>query len=884
MASPLQQVEKLFHEVLELAPEKRPAFLDTRCAGDTTLREAVEKLLLFDDGKTDTGTLFTSPLAQAAGQLRDESPTLAEEGGIPPSEPPPAVAGYELLEELGRGGMGVVYKARQISLNRLVALKMLLPGRAAAPERLARFRLEAEALACLQHPHIIAIYDIDSAAGRPYFSMEFVAGGSLAQLLDGRPQDIPSSAGLLETLARTMDVVHRHGIVHRDLKPANILLSPEPSNKTEINVPGAESKPSHGTLFPKISDFGLAKVQSAGSKLTQTGMVMGTLSYMAPEQARSAGQEVGPAADQYALGSILYEMLTGRPPFEAETPAESIEQLLNVEPLSPARLRPKVPRDLATICLKCLEKSPRQRYASTRELARDLRRFQAGEPIQARPVGIVGRLYRWCRRRPLVACLLMLSLILAMRVVALRINYAARLEDAFASAQAQAELERQLLVAANVAVARDKQEQQDAFLALLRFAQALKLDEGHGDHETELRTAIADTLRQCPLPDDFRVRKLHLLCMNLDAGGGWLVLAGANQQIQMCDAYTGQPAGPVLAMREPVHAGAVSRDGRWLVTLGETARFWDVSTGKPQELPCKGKDAIIRAFFHPERRILLTQHADAALRFWDLTTGPLQMPPPFTSAGIASVSDDGRWLFTIDDARHGQLWDVDKGQAVGRPISLGEKVSRCAVGPGGRLLALAGPANVLRLWDVSAATWSTPMRLGQRIEQVAFSPSGDRVLVVAGNQGTQIWRIPSSELISVLYPPAAIPAEVHFSPDGSLVIATDHTGAGRLWDAATGRPAAPPLRHGGSLATAVHRRDGKLVCISRSGTVATWSMPLKRSSRNQEVPESRPVDQLITLAEFLASSQLDEQQIRRDLSADELQSRWEAIKRIGGMP
>jgi hypothetical protein len=878
--SVIQQVEQLFHEVLAVAPEKRRAFLDTRCGGDVTLRREVEKLLRFDDGKEDTGALFTSPLAQAAGQLR--GPTLAGEGPLGPPEPPPVVPGYEILEELGRGGMGVVYKARQTSLNRLVALKMLLPGRAGAQETLARFRLEAEALARLQHPHIIAIYDISTAEGRPYFTMEYVAGGSLAQLLDGRPQDIAGSARLLETLARTMDAVHRHGIVHRDLKPANILIRTESVVlSAELNDP---QRSVLSTVFPKVSDFGVAKLHSAGSsKLTQTGMVMGTLCYMAPEQAWSGGREVGAAADQYALGSMLYEMLTGRAPFDGDTDAEFLNQLLHVDPLSPVYLRPKVPRDLATICLKCLEKSPRQRYASSLELAEDLRRFQEGKPIQARPVRLLGRATRWCRRKPLAAGFLFLSLALALALVIMAVVYNGRVQDALAKSLKTAERERRQLVTANLLIGKAELERGDAFLALLRFASALELEEGHGERETELRIAIAATLRQCPLPVDFNVRNERLLCMDVDAGGGWLVLATANQQLQVCEAFTGQSAGPVLSPPEPVQSAAVSRDGRWLLTLGAAARFWDLSRTQSQELPCRGNEAITRAFFHPDGRILLTEHADASLRRWDLTNRPLKMPPAFARARLGAVSDDGRWAFTIDRDEKGQFCDVGRARVVGKPVVLGEKVSRCAIGSQGRLLAVVGPSNVLHFWDVPAAAWTpTASRLAKPIEQVALSSTEERVLIVAGNHGPQIWRFPSSELVAVLSPPPARATEIQFSPDGSLVVAVDRAGAGRLWVAATGRPATPPLRHGGPLATAIRRADGKLVTISRSGTVGIWSLPLKGGAGNPEVPENRPVDQLITLAEFLASSQLDEQQIRRDLSADELQARWEAVKRQEG--
>lgn len=295
-----------------------------------------------------------------------------------------SVKGYQILGELGRGGMGVVYRARQTALNRLVALKMILVGGHAGSEQLARFRAEAEAVAQLQHPNIVQVYDIGEQDSLPYFSLEFVDGRALDKELAGKPQPESKAAQLIETLARAMHYAHERSIIHRDLKPANVLLTK--------------------TGLPKISDFGLAKQLESDSSKTRTGTIMGTPSYMAPEQGRGEKQ-VGPLADVYALGSMLYEMITGRPPFLAPTALDTLMRLLNEEPLPPSRLQSRVSRDLETICLKCLQKDVRRRYASAAELADDLKRFQAGEPIHARPVGRLERAWRWCKRNSRVAAL-----------------------------------------------------------------------------------------------------------------------------------------------------------------------------------------------------------------------------------------------------------------------------------------------------------------------------------------------------------------------------------------------------------------------------------------------------------------------------------------------
>jgi hypothetical protein len=288
--------------------------------------------------------------------------------------------------------MGIVYKAEQTALRRTVALKMILRADHASTEERRRFHAEAEAVAQLQHPSIVQVYEVGEYNGLPYYSLELCSGGSLVEQLDGTPWAPQRAADLVRTLAEAMQVAHQAGLVHRDLKPANVLLTAD----------GA----------PKITDFGLVKRLNVQGQ-TQTGAVLGTPSYMAPEQASGKSKDVGPTADIYALGAILYELLTGRPPFRATTTMETVLQVLNEEPVAVGRLQPGVPRDLETICHKCLEKEPRRRYASAEALAKDLRRFETGEPVSARPVGPMMRLHKWARRRPAVAGLLALVAVVA---------------------------------------------------------------------------------------------------------------------------------------------------------------------------------------------------------------------------------------------------------------------------------------------------------------------------------------------------------------------------------------------------------------------------------------------------------------------------------------
>jgi serine/threonine-protein kinase len=327
------------------------------------------------------------------GSVRPENGSLSLSSILSPRQKthsqgdslPTHVANYEILGILGRGAMGVVYRARQAGLNRLVALKMVLSGDHASQTQRERFHKEAEAIAQLQHPNIVQIHEIGEHQGCPFFSMELVEGKSLVQEIDGTPKPPTDAARMVRILAIAMQVAHEKGVIHRDLKPGNILLT----------LDGA----------PKITDFGLAKKLEEDSTATQTGTILGTPSYMAPEQADGRIEAIGPRSDVYSLGTILYELLTGRVPFKASSVLDTLEQVRTQEPIPPIQFSPSVPRDLETICLKCLSKSPDRRYQSAGELADDLTRYLEGKPILARPVSAPERFWRWCRRNPRVAVL-----------------------------------------------------------------------------------------------------------------------------------------------------------------------------------------------------------------------------------------------------------------------------------------------------------------------------------------------------------------------------------------------------------------------------------------------------------------------------------------------
>ncbi len=453
---PAESLERLLGEVLT-DPERE--CIEAHVEGCTACQETLHRLAQSAPGPAPAhlqSALSEPAVGEATAEadafleaLKQKVVSSGSDGrpGWQPSESEsaglPEVAGYEILEELGRGAVGVVYRARHRVLNRLVALKMILAGPHLSPEARRRLRVEAQAIARLRHPNIVQIHEVGEQAGCPYLALELVEGENLAGWVAGVARPAAEAARTVATLAGAVDYAHRQGVIHRDLKPANVLMAAD------------------GTA--KITDFGLAKILPgpgvAEERMTQSGMILGTPSYIAPEQARGQAKGAGPGVDIYSLGAILYELLTGRPPFQGISPMETLLQAAHQEPVPVTRLVPRVPRDLDTICLKCLEKDPAKRYATAGEVADDLNRFLNHEPIRARPVGRLERGLRWVRRRPAPAALLAGSLLLAMslvggglwlvrqrteaaRIVAQELREVARLQQEFSWAEAGAELER----------------------------------------------------------------------------------------------------------------------------------------------------------------------------------------------------------------------------------------------------------------------------------------------------------------------------------------------------------------------------------------------------------------------------------------------------------
>jgi len=726
----------IFNEAVEIADARQRAeYLAQACGADTALRQSVEELI----EANDAAGRFLGGSEESIGL---DSRNIA--GGIPLAGKPgeqsiPYFGDYQLLEEIARGAMGIVFKARQSSLNRTVALKMILAGRLASPALVQRFQTEAEAAANLKHPNIVAIHEVGEHEGQHYFSMDYIEGQDLAERMRQGPVPLKEAASCVEIIARAIHYAHQRGVLHRDLNPSNILLDRQGQ--------------------PHVTDFGLAKLVEHESTLTQSHDVMGTPSYMAPEQAAGDVKQLTIAVDIYSLGAILYELLTGQPPFRAGTALETMRQVMEQEPEPPSRVahqashttHERVDRDLETICLKCLQKDPNARYNSAEALAKDLARWQAGEAILARPVAPVERIWRWCKRKPVTASLvlavasLMTALAVGSTVAAFRIareGERARKAELEAVQQKQDttdELWRSYLAQARAARFSGQPGCRFDSLDVLAKAAAIR-------SSPELRDEAIACLA---LPDLKVKRRLAVKLGVFDRALQRYAVAATN--LGNISIRRVSDDHEVLLLPNP--AGTVyrislfSHDGKFLPVLCQDhwLRVWNLETCQIAfAVPCATRHESVD--FQPDDRCIAVAAGGSEVSVYELAAGREvnRFATPF-AATCVRYDPSGQKL-AISAFRDTRLAILDPRSGAALMILTNVAGSgEVAWHPRDSSLAAAGKDGLIYVWDTGTGELLHSLK-GHQSEpgNVAFAHDGD-ILISSGWDGTQLWHARSGE-------------------------------------------------------------------------------------------------------------------------------------------
>jgi WD40 repeat protein len=702
--------------------------------------------------------------------MTDETPaggsSVADAAGVSAGQ---RLGEYDLIEPIARGGMGVVWRARQRRLDRIVALKVITGGWLSDPELVARFQAEATAAARLDHPGIVPIYEVGEHDGHHFYAMKLIEGGSLAS---ARRPPASGAARLVAQVARAVHYAHQHGILHRDLKPGNILLDPEGR--------------------PLLTDFGLAKLLEADSSITRTQAVLGTPSYMAPEQAGGSSGSLTTAVDVYGLGAVLYDLLTGRPPFVADSAVKTLREVLEAEPVRPSAANPAVDRDLETVCLKCLEKDPARRYGSAEAVAEDLDRWLALEPVLARPSTAWQRTAKWIRRHRSRAVIIAILTVAFLVVTTLTFVMNVRLSAARTDLARQAEIQRRDLVRLNVATGNRLATSGDGFAALLSFAEAARLDEASADRLDLHRFRFAATLAHLP-------QMLHVL------------------------SHTGLVA-----------CARFSRDGTRLLTASRdrTVRVWDLRTGSALSPPMAHPGPVVWAGFGPGERLVFTRTAAGEVRAWSSETGtPVLGPFPGLGPGIVrdgvpteiTFSPDRR-EFVVLDRNHVILREAQEGGEVADPIQCPARPNQALFSPDGSRLAILLERGPLLIWDRASGDMKSFPTGGLGWRNGAWSPDGRWIALSSASFVVRIFDVDSRQLLPVVLRHEDTPLGIQWTARADRLLTWSYDGTARMFEMETGRPLFPPLRHSGPVfAAALSPDEQRVVTAGWDGFVRLWN-------------------------------------------------------------
>lgn len=715
-------------------------------------------------------------LRRAAGNAPEEQPN--ELGQSHPTDSASAVrhfGRYELLEEVARGGVGVVFPARDPRLGRIVALKVLVAGEWASQTFVERFRNEATATAGLDHPHIVPMYEFGEVEGRHYLAMRFLEGGSLAQRLGNgsRPYAPKDAALLVAKIARAVHHGHQRGVLHRDLKPGNVLLD--------------------AAGEPFLADFGLARLLTSNSTITRTLAVMGTPAYMAPEQALGKSHEVTTAADVYGVGTILYELLTGQPPFAGGTTAETLRQVIEQEPRRPSLLHPAIPRDLDIICLHALEKDPHARYGSAEALAEELERWLRHEPILARPVTTPERAWKWARRHPAMAGLVAFGLLSLTTIAVVTSVLNLRLQHARNRADSLAEQQRRQLVELHVENGLRNLSQLDPFRALPFFLSALRLDEGHAAEESIHRLRIGNLLAMAPKLAREWPLFTNTSVFAVDRDRHRLFAAGI-ASVKGWNLADGEWVGPELRGATSVVAMLPGMDDQSLITLNAVGAVqrWNLHSGELDGETVRIPKAARQMAFCASRGFVAIP-AEGALWLVPVTNGASPVRIPIEGTGLdVGLDSAGRRAAVCTKQQQVIRLDLERYEVDGAPLQFNNALRFARYSPDGRKLAVV--IGYWRAWIHDAGTGAlvgNPMKHPAGILEATLCPDGTRLVARTYKYELFLWNVTTAELIRKLE--GAGYGQAEFGGDGARILAMAPGNRLQLWESSDGRALATPL-------------------------------------------------------------------------------------------
>ena len=810
---------------------------------------------------------------------------------MPPDAGRPRLIGpFEVLEEVARGGMGIIYRARETPLNRIVALKLLKGGGWATQEALERFHTEARAASSLIHPHIVPVYAFGEADGNWYIAMRLIEGGSLASWRSRRgrlgaqvPEEGRQPSGgplgleaqrtaalILRKLAEAVHYAHQHGVLHRDLKPENVLIDPSGE--------------------PFLTDFGLARLTEGDAMVTASHASLGTPAYLAPEVALLGAARATVRTDVYGLSALFYELLVGCPPFTAATPLEVIRRVTDTEPTAPRRIVPTLDRDLETICLKGLKKDPADRYPSCEALAADLDRWLSGEPIEARPAGPLERTVKWAKRRPALASLLsLLGISLLVNAVgSWKVSHDLRVAG---------ERQRQSLVALNHETASRLLAQNDPAGALAAQLTTLRLDSPDPERERMDRCRLGLLIPELPRLVHVWNHTAAANTVAFSPDGRQLLSAGADGTARLWNRESGT-AGTVLPHPQEVAQALFSPDGKRILTLCRDGRarcwsteggallnpgwplrlsdyhmpvspaacfspdgtrvivptpggvtLWDAVTGGPVYPPYEGEGPCNQASFSADGSKALSVHQNGAVCVWEFGPWGARPGPKHrhrVTALYGAFSPDGRQVVSVAEDAAAFIWDPRTGETLAPPLRHESqlRLAQALYSPDGRFLITVSFDNSVRVWDARTGT-EVSRFIGHRrgVTVARWSPSGDRVLTASFDGTARLWDPASGSPVGPLLHHSRYVVDAAFSPDGREIATACLDGTVRLWALGSG-PATAQLGDLHGIALAFHSPDGSLVaCDPGNGKLRVFHTTEGLAPAGPVLPHSSPVAQ-----------------------------------------